>query len=319
MYLTLQVKLAPTQEQFNALLETMNTFNKACNDIAETAFKHQCINKIELQKLVYYDIREQYRLSAQMTIRAIAKVVEVYKRDKQIKPQFRLDSAMVYDQRVLSWKSLDLVSILTLEGRLKIPILLGEYHKTRMNRVKGQSDLVLVGNTFYLYVIVEVPDSEPITPKGVLGVDLGIVNIAVDSENTLHSGEHLNQNRDKLNSLKSRLQSCDTKSAKRHLKKLSGRIARFTRDTNHKISKEIVAKAKDTSSIIALENLKGIRKATVHKAQRGSLHSWSFYQLKSFIKYKSKLHGIPLVLIDPQYTSQTCPQCGNIDKKNRNG
>ncbi|MGZ7119803.1 MAG: hypothetical protein ACXVH2_08840, partial [Methanobacterium sp.] len=104
MYLTLKVKLAPTEEQFQALLETMHTFNKACNDIAETAFKHKCVNKINLPKLVYYDIRKHYGLSAQMTIRAIAKVIEVYKRDKHVKPQFRLDGAIVYDQRILTWK-----------------------------------------------------------------------------------------------------------------------------------------------------------------------------------------------------------------------
>jgi len=103
MYLTLKIKLAPDQQQHQALLKTMHTFNKACNDIAETVFKHQCANKINLQKLVYYDIRERYGLSAQMTIRAIAKVVEAYKCDKRIKPVFKLSGAMIYDQRILSW------------------------------------------------------------------------------------------------------------------------------------------------------------------------------------------------------------------------
>lgn len=317
MFLTRKVKLAPDPEQYQALLDTMRTFNKACNDIAETAFEYKCSNKINLQKLVYYDIRERYGLSAQMTIRTIAKVVEVYKRDKNMKPQFKPDGAIVYDQRILSWKNHDLVSILTLQGRIKIPVMLGEYNKTRMEGVRGQADLVLVNDTFYLYVTVEVPESDPIEPKGVLGVDLGIVNIAVDSENTVHSGEQLNQHRDKLNSLKSRLQSKGTKSARKHLKKLSGRIKRFTRDTNHRISKEIVAKAKNTSSMIALENLKGIRKKMVSKAQRGYFHSWSFYQFRKFIEYKAKLQGVPLILVDPSYTSQTCPQCGNVDKKNR--
>lgn len=55
-----------------------------------------------------------------------------------------------------------------------------------MDRVRGQADLVLINNTFYLYVTIEVPEGNPITPKGVLGVDLGIVNIAVDSDNVVH-------------------------------------------------------------------------------------------------------------------------------------
>ena len=27
--------------------------------------------------------------------------------------------------------------------------------------------------------------------------------------------------------------------------------------------------------------------------------------------------GIPLLFIDPAYTSQTCPVCGHVDKRNR--
>lgn len=80
--------------------------------------------------------------------------------------------------------------------------------------------LIFRNNTFYLYVTTEVPECDRIIPKGVFGVDLSIVNIAVDSDNTVHNEKHLNQRRDKLNGLKSRLQKFGTKSAKRHLKKL---------------------------------------------------------------------------------------------------
>lgn len=318
MLLTFKVKLVPDEKQFNALLETMHTFNKACNEIAEIAFKHMCVNKINLQKLVYYDIRERCGLSAQMAIRAIDKVIKAYKRDKHVKPQFRLNGAIVYDQRILSWKTQDVISILTLQGRFKIPVIIGNYYKSRMGKIRGQTELVFVDNTFYIYVVVEITESKPITPKGVLGVDMGIVNIAVDSENTVYSGEHFNQHRNRLNSLKSRLQKRGTKSAKCHLKRLSGRIKRFTMNTNHRISKKIVAKAKDISFMIALEDLKGIKKKkTVSKAQRSYINSWSFYQLRTFIEYKAKLHGVPLVLVDPSYTSQICPECGNLDKQNR--
>ena len=69
----LVVKLAPTPEQHAALLRTLETFNAACNDIAGVAFEHRTASKFELQKLVYYDIREGFGLSAQMCIRAIAR------------------------------------------------------------------------------------------------------------------------------------------------------------------------------------------------------------------------------------------------------
>jgi predicted transposase len=73
---TLLVKLAPTPEHQAALLRTLEAFNAACNAMAATAFEHRLANKIALQQRVYYDTRQQFGLSAQMAIRAIAKVAE---------------------------------------------------------------------------------------------------------------------------------------------------------------------------------------------------------------------------------------------------
>lgn len=100
---TLLVKLAPTPEQHASLLHTLETFNTACNDIADTAFTERCASKVDLQRLVYYDIRQRFGLSSQMAMRAIAKVVESYKRDRRTKPSFRPHGAMVYDERICSF------------------------------------------------------------------------------------------------------------------------------------------------------------------------------------------------------------------------
>jgi len=102
MNLTLMVKLMPTTEQHQALLETMERFNAACNAIAEAAFEHRTANKIRLQKLVYDRIRKEFGLSAQMTVRAISKTCEAYKVNKSVKPTFKPHGAIAYDQRLLS-------------------------------------------------------------------------------------------------------------------------------------------------------------------------------------------------------------------------
>jgi putative transposase len=318
MLQTLMVKLDPSPEQHKMLCETMKRFNEACNHIAETVFAMHTANKIEIHKTVYYSIREHFGLSSQLTVRAISKVCEAYKRDKSIKPEFRLDGSIVYDQRILSWKGLEKVSLTTLQGRQVIPTRFGDYQKVRMDRVRGQADLILVKGIFYLCVVVETDEASPYDPVGVLGVDLGIKNLAVDSDGEVHSGEKISQTRDKLDSLKAKLQSKGTKSAKRHLKKLSGRMARFSKDVNHCISKKLVAKAKDTLRSIALEDLQGIRqRATVWKAQHRILHTWNFGLLRMFVEYKATIAGVPVVIVDPRNTSRTCPSCGNISKDNR--
>jgi len=58
------VKLAPDDEQYSLLLQTMERFNEACNDIAIVAYNNGLANNWALHKLVYGQIREQYGLSA---------------------------------------------------------------------------------------------------------------------------------------------------------------------------------------------------------------------------------------------------------------
>jgi len=186
---TLLVKLVPTPAQHAALLRTLETFNTACNDIAAVAFREHSANKIELQKLVYYDIRERFGLSAQMCIRAIAKTAEAYKRDKTIKPSFRLHGAMVYDERICNFPTPDRVSLLTLEGRVVVPFRFGAYTEGMMQRRRGQCDLLYRrrSNRFFLAVTVDTPEPAPDEVNDYLGVDLGVIMLAAISD-----GEFLN-------------------------------------------------------------------------------------------------------------------------------
>lgn len=314
------LKLAPTPEQQAALLEIMHIFNQAANYVASVAFAEKTANKFELQKLVYGELRTIYKLPAQLAIRCISKVSEAYKRDKSIQPTFRPKGAIVYDPRLMAFKGIDTVSLLTLSGRVLVPFLFGQYQESRMGAIKGQADLIYRKGTFYLAVTLEVSEPVPDVPDGTLGVDLGIVNLATDSEGETFSGDLVEQNRKRNRALRQRLQKRGTKSARRHLKQLSGREARFKRNTNHVISKRIVAKAKATNQAIALEDLRHIRTrtdSTVRKSQRAKYSSWAFGQLRSFLSYKAALAGVPLHLVDPRNTSRTCPACGNSAKANR--
>ena len=253
-----------------------------------------------------------------MTVRAISKTAESFKRDKSKLCTFNLHGAMVYDARILSWKGLDRVSILTLKGRQIIPIQIGPYQEERFDRIRGQADLLLRDGVFYLAAAIDAPEPEPFKAEEYLGVDLGIKNIAVDGDGDTYTGGQLNGLRSRRAKLRSRLQSKGTKSARRLLKKRSGEEHRFASDVNHIISKRIVAKAKDTGRGIALEDLKGIReRVTVRRSQRRVHHSWAFYQLRQFVEYKARLAGVPLVFVDPRNTSRTCPGCGHVSKGNR--
>src|SRR4029450_9558519 len=117
---TIVVKLIPSADQHAALLATMKRFNTACNHIAGAAFERRMPNNIALQKRVYYQVRERFGLSSQLTVRAIAKVVEAYKRDKTVQPAFRPHGAVCYDQRVMSGEGVGLATHLAVRAIAKV-------------------------------------------------------------------------------------------------------------------------------------------------------------------------------------------------------
>lgn len=318
MKLTLQLQLLPTNEQKTALLETMVRFNEAATYAARVGFEAQIYGQVFLHRLVYREIRERFGLSSQMAVRAIAKAVECFQRDKTKCPVFKPRSAICYDQRVLSFKGLTEVSLWAITGRLRMPFVCGAYQRERQGRIKGQADLVYRQGKFFLLCTIDLPEGAPIKPIDVLGIDLGIVNLATDSTGETFSGVNIESKRRHYAKRRAGLNRVGTKSARRRLSKIRKRESNFRRDTNHCISKRLVAKAKASDSAIALEDLKGIRdRLTVRASQRNRLSGWAFSQLRSFVTYKATLVGIPVIMVDPRNTSRTCAECGHCEKGNR--
>ena len=317
--LTLQLQLLPDAEQTARLLATMERANEAATFAARKGFDAKVFSQPSIHKLAYAEIRPRFKLSAQMAVRAIGKAVECFARDKSKCPVFRPYGAITYDERIFSFKGIDKVSLWALpEGRLIVPLIYGEYQKQRFDRIKGQADLVYHKGKFYLYCTVDLLGDAPITPTDFLGVDLGIANIASDSDGKLYSGSELKSVRFRHRRLRTNLQKKQTRAAKRRLKKLSGKERRFATWVNHNISKQIVAEAKRSGRGLKLEDLSGIReRVKAGRKQRAVLHSWAFSQLLLFLKYKSALSGVVLVLIDPRNTSRECAKCGHTAKENR--
>ncbi len=328
MKLTLQTQLLPTQEQVLALEATMRAFNAAADWLAGEAFHRKTANKILLQKLYYATLRERFGLSAQMAVRCIAQVCEAYKRDKTKRPHFRPFASIPYDQRLMSFKGIDRVSLLTLSGRILVPMFMGKYQQERFTNAKGQCDLVRrKDGKWFLLVTVDLPDGTKPPTTDFIGVDLGVANLATDSDGQRYSGNAVEAVRVRQHALRRSLQKAAAgkkrrglrpKNIRRKLKRLSGKERRFRANENHRIAKSLVAKAKGTGRGIALEDLKGIRNRTrFRKAQRAKMGGWAFVQLRAFVEYKARLAGVEVVYINPAYTSQTCAVCGHVSKANR--
>lgn len=315
MKLTLQIKLLPTDEQAIMLKETFSVFNEACNTISQIAWERNVFKQYDLHSEVYYPIKETYHLSSQLVIRAISKVSDAYKTDKKKQRHFREFGAIAYDSRVLSYNTAKAIcSISLIGGRKKIAYTC--YRPQLMQYAKGEADLVLVKEKFYLYQTIDIPDEEEEAAEDFIGVDMGLTDIVTLSDGTSISADEVKNIRNKYNKVRASIQSKGTRNCHKLLKRLKGRERRFATIVNHRVSKQIVAKAKNEHKGIAIEDLKNIRwgmnSKKRNKTFRRISNSWSFYQLRSFLEYKCKMNGVQIIAIPPAYTSQTCHECGHI-------
>ncbi|MFE5174918.1 RNA-guided endonuclease InsQ/TnpB family protein [Streptomyces sp. NPDC056634] len=340
MKIVVQVKLMPEADQAAALRSTLRTVNDLACWVSRVAFARGVPREYELRKHTYPHLKAE-GLGAQAAQHVIKKVRDAYttlhanlragnlgkpKSRRRVKAEskpiaFRPEAAQPYDDRCLSWQyDQETVSIWTTAGRIKNVsfVCSADALKTLRDYRKGESDLIERDGVFYLIATCDVPEAEQYEPDGFIGVDLGIVNIATTSTGYQAAGRGLGRYRKRQLALRAKLQKKRTKSAKRRLKERSRREQRHVKNTNHIIAKTIVTEAERTAHGIALEELKGIRRRVrLRKPQRVTLHSWAFAQLGDFIVYKARRAGVPLVHVDPAYTSQTCAECGHVDKRNR--
>ena len=317
--MTLQVKLLPSAEQSASLRKTMEAANAAADRLSQLAWDAGEFRRFPLHKIGYRILRDEFPLSSQVVCLLTAKVADAYKLDRDTQRRFRPHGSIAYDSRILSVNVAAMgVSIWTVDGREKMPFACGTREIALLAYPRGESDLILRGKEWYLSITVEVPEEKEIDAIDALGVDMGIVEIAHDSDGKNYSGSTLNKVRHRNRSLRRKLQKKGTKSAKRLLKKRTKRETNFARNTNHVISKSIVQTAKRTNRAIAIEELTGIcTRVRARKRNRTTLHSWAFAQLGSFLEYKAKLAGVPVFVVDPRNTSRRCLLCGHTEKANR--
>jgi IS605 OrfB family transposase len=312
--------------QDEALAATARAFNAAATWVARVCWDEGITNTNTAHHRVYGETRLAYGLGAQLAVCARAKAVEAIKavkaRNRETCPTFGARGSIRYDARTYRLMSLERVSLNSLEGRVVCRLLLGaRQHAMLIDPAwnAGGADLVWRDGVYCLHITQsqEAPqEQEP--DGGTLGVDLGITNLATDSECEHFTGKIVHMVRQRYHLRRQQLQKCGTRNAKRRIRRMGQREGRFQKDTNHCISKQLVQKAAVSRKAIALEDLSGIReRTTVRREHRYERHSWAFFQLRQYIAYKAAQAGVPVYFVDPRNTSRTCSACGHCEKANR--
>ena len=293
--------------------------------VLDYGFSAKTFNKNKLNRATYEDVRKKMPTLPSALVQTARDAASESLKQTDLEKEIRRKSLTIrYDRRTFRfYPDTHTISLTTVHGRLVFPIAdspliekyRGEYTNAQVFIDTGHRKLSVM-------VQVELPDREVERKANgevkVIGIDRGMKNIAVLSNNRFFNSKALKSVKGRYRYKKKRLQHAGTRSAHRKLRELSGRERRFVLDTNHAISRKIVNLPFDVFAFEEL-NASGMRKKGNGRGFNHKLGSWSPYHLEQFIEYKAEDLNKSVIYIDPKYTSQTCSKCGYRDKNNRKG
>ncbi len=202
-----------------------------------------------------------------------------------------------------------------------LPLCVPPRYRDTLSRVHGDAKLFKRRGQWYVMLPVRISP----TPTGssgdhtFIGVDLGVVRhaVVVTPDTTVFcDGREARHRRERYAAVRRRYQAHRRTD---RVKDQRGKERRWMADLNHKLSRQIVNLAAEyPDPVLVLERLEGIRSRT-HGSKRFNrmMASWAFRDLVDKITYKAERLSIPVVLVDPRKTSQTCSKCGHASRSNR--
>jgi len=324
-------RLEVTDEQRDLLEETIFEWKHGCQLATDMAWG-KCNTKSDVQPLAYDDVREHTDLGSQHAIlathqaaQAITGCLERRSKGKTVsKPTFTAPTVK-YDTRTMTLFDDGTVSLSTTESRVRCGLALPDaddgYQRQYLDSEAWsvtESTLTARDGDYFLHIGFRrhKSDDERNTAEDgtVLGVDLGIENLAVTSTAAFVSGRELTHNLREFENVRTGLQQTGTRSAHRTLEQSSGRELRYIRDVLHQASNVIVDEAlRYECDVIAFEDLTHIRDRT--GASWG--HTWAFRTLYEQVEYKAEAVGISVKQVGSAYTSKRCAECGFTTDENR--
>lgn len=314
------VNLKVNELNIESTLELMKQGNSVFNEYAKWAYENGTYSKNKAHKALFFDLQPKYPLiktGLQQAIRDNA--LECCKRNKlKGKIPEKKSNSVRLNTLCYTLRGQQL-TLITANKRHKEILHIPNYYKKIYENWKPKRATLSYNKKkkqFWIHISFEnLKPKEEQKQNRILGIDRGVYNIATTSEGKLFGGKDVIKKKNDYSYLRRKLQKKGTKSAKKLLKKISGKEKRFVLNANHVISKQIINSEYDT---FVLEKLKSMHDKKRHKNWNRKVHGWSYFQLEQFLTYKANALGKHIKHVHPAYTSQTCSNCGRVDKTQRN-
>lgn len=328
MQITAQVKLLPSNNQLTLLENTTMEYISTVNNIVQNyviggkSLKYSSKNVVaELPSA----LKNQAIQDAKSIFNKYTKTVKLNARktpdnQKGVKLPILKKPMSIWNNQNYSIEKDSISFPVWLNGKstkISVKAVITDYQAKLITNKLGTLRITKKSGKYIAQIAVNTEEKQ-VSEGQVMGIDLGLkipaVAVTQDSKTKFSGKGRLNKYVKRKNrTIRKKLGKLKKQKA---INKLDNKEQRWMRDQDHKISRSLVNFAKENNvSIIRLEKLSGIRQtASTSRKNEKNLHSWSFYRLAKFIEYKANLEGIKVEYVDPKYTSQICPVCGEKNK-----
>jgi IS605 OrfB family transposase len=309
----------PTDLEPERFLPLLKQSAEIFNAHVAWALENHTYNKSRAHHALYTQLRYLYPEIPSAFIQSIRDMaLEAVKATKfERRPRKKPASSLRYDKRTMTLRGYQL-TLSCIGPRVKTILTVPDYFREIFEtwEFKGATlSYKRHKRQMWVQLVFECPTPDQHVKGETQGIDRGLYHLAVTSDGHSFSNAKVRSVQRKYLYNRRTLQAKGTRSAKRRLKAMSGREKRFSREVNHRVTKQL-ANQPDVTRFV-LEDLSGIRNQQRGKKMNKWLGSWPFHQFETFLAYKAQALGKAVVFVDARYTSQKCNQCGHIYKGNR--
>lgn len=249
-----------------------------------------------------------------------------FKSKKKSRPSFYVDNIQI--QFTDTHVKLEKISNSTKKNKTKLNwIRLAEKGRIPIDCKYSNPRVTFDGINFWISVSIEVEDNIELPINNGVGIDLGIKDLAICSDNNTYKNINKTKEVKRLKKKKRRLQrkvsrkylinkkgdsyykTSNIIKLENQLLKLNHRLTNIRHNYLHSVTSEIVNRK---PKFIALEdlNVSGMMK---NKHLAKAIQEQSFYEFKRIISYKANWSNIKIIEVPRFYpSSKTCSECGNI-------